>query len=364
MHGNKKISALQLYFVLMLSIGITNHVILIPALLQNGKRDSWIGAAAAVVPLVIWVLLLYMLIKKTAHQRIMDWLKIRFGRFTSGLCMLIVIGVCVIDAIVTLKDIVIWTHVSYLPQSPSWTINLVFMIFCFFAALAGLRAIAITAGILLPGVVFLGLLVMSANFHYKDYGMLTPLFTHGYEPAMTSMILTCGASFEMISIIFIQHHVSTRIRLSSLLILALVLLILTIGPLTGAIAIFGPFEAADLRYPAFEQWRMVTMGKYISHLDFLSIYQWISGACIRMSLLLFLILDTIGVQKKQNRTMVLFGFSLFFFVLGLIPVDDNLILKQIETWYYPSMFGVGVCMLFVLLLLSMLPAKSKESERK
>jgi spore germination protein (amino acid permease) len=238
------------------------------------------------------------------------------------------------------------------------------VIFCFLAARAGLRSIAITSGILLPGVVFLGFLVMGANLQYKDYTLLTPLFTHGYKPMLKSMILTCGASFELILIVFLQHHVATRIRLSALLVFSLCLVGLTIGPLTGSIAIFGPFEAADLRYPAFEQWRMVTMGKYISHLDFLSIYQWTSGACVRMSLMLFLMIDVIGVEKQRNRTMILSGISLFLLLLSIIPVNDNWLITQIETWYYPLMLGLGIFLLFALLVLSILSPKLRRVRRK
>jgi hypothetical protein len=125
MYGNKKVTALQLYFVFTLSIGITNHVLLIPVLLQVGKRDSWIGAAASTIPIVIWVCVLYFLIKRTAHLKIIDWLKIRFGRFISLPFLFIVIAVCFLHAIVTLKDIVTWTNVAYLPHTPTFVITLV-----------------------------------------------------------------------------------------------------------------------------------------------------------------------------------------------------------------------------------------------
>ncbi|MBD0379542.1 endospore germination permease [Paenibacillus sedimenti] len=362
MHAIKKISALQLYFVFTLSIGITNHVLLIPVLLHFGRRDSWLGAAASIIPLVVWVILLYVIIKKSAQRKMIDWLKQRFGNFIAFPVLILVLALSVLHATITLKDIVIWTHVSYLPRTPQTVITIIFLTFCFFAALAGLRAIAIVSGLLLPAVVLLGFFVMTSNFQYKDYSLLMPLFTHGYEPAIKSALLTNGASFELMAILFLQHHVSSKIRLSSLFILSICIVGLTIGPLTGAIAIFGPFEAADLRYPAFEQWRMVTISKYISHLDFLSIYQWISGACVRMSLLLFLMLDVMGVSKPRVRTCLLIGLSIFFLVIGMYPIEDDWIRKQIVTWYYPLIFVVGLLLPLVLLVLAYLPLKRKEQK--
>ncbi|MGO4271016.1 GerAB/ArcD/ProY family transporter [Paenibacillus sp. TAF58] len=247
-----------------------------------------------------------------------------------------------------------------LPRTPPFMIALVFIIFCFFAARSGLRAIAITSGILLPVVVILGYFVMGANFQYKDYSLLTPLFTHGYGPTLTSIMLTCSASFELLVIVFLQHHVDTRIRLSALFILSACVIGLTIGPLTGSIAIFGPFEAADLRYPAFEQWRMVTLGKYISHLDFLSIFQWISGACVRTSMLMFLCVDVFGIQKKRTRTLILLGISLLFLAVSMYPVTDNQMVHMIQDSYYPIMFGIGISLLLILLVMSILPGRRKE----
>ena len=43
---------------------------------------------------------------------------------------------------------------------------------------------------------------------------------------------------------------------------------LTLGPLIGAITEFGPNEATKQRYPAYEEWGLVTIGRYIEHLDF------------------------------------------------------------------------------------------------
>ncbi|MFR9721672.1 hypothetical protein ACL00X_20305, partial [Aeromonas diversa] len=76
-------------------------------------------------------------------------------------------------------------------------------------------------------------------------------------------------------------------------------LILTLGPTIGAIAEFGPFVAAKQRYPAFEEWRLVSIGRYIEHLDFLSVYQWFVGAFIRLSLLCFLTPDVLQISNKK-----------------------------------------------------------------
>jgi spore germination protein (amino acid permease) len=360
----RKITALQLYYVIIISIAITNHVLLIPVLLHYGKRDSWVGAGLSVLPTLLWVCLMYIVIRRSKQQNLLLWVGQRYGKFVVFLLKVVVIGIAMTHAIITMQDMVTWTHISYLPRTPPIMISLAFMIFCFFAAREGMRAIAITSGILLPVVVLLGFFVMGANFQYKDYSLLTPLFTHGYGPALKSMYLTSGSSFELLSMVFLQHHADTRIRLPSLLIVGACLVGLTVGPLIGAIAIFGPFEADELRYPAFEQWRMVTLGKYISHLDFLSIFQWISGACIRMSMLMFLAVDVLMLKKKRTRTVFLIVMSGFFVTICLLPITDNQMVHFIQAWYYPMMFITGAGLLCVLLVLTILPVRRKEKVMK
>lgn len=360
----KQITTLQLYCIIIISIAITNHVLLIPVLLHYGKRDSWLGASLAVVPMLLMAGVIYFLVRRTKQGELIEWVRLRIGKWGTYLFRMILILICFTHAVVTIKDVTMWTHITYLPRTPIFMIMLLFIVFCFFAAREGIMAIAISSGILLPAVMILGYFVMGANFQYKDYTLLTPLFTHGYGPTLICVGLTCSASFEILSVLILQHHVRTRIRLRGLLILSMCVIGLTIGPLTGAIAIFGPFEAADLRYPAFEQWRMVTLGKYISHLDFLSIFQWISGACMRTSILMFISVDLMKVKKKSTRTHILVWISLGLLGLSMYPVSDNQMVLWLQNDYYTIMFAVGLVLLLFLLAVAMLPVRRKEMDAK
>lgn len=359
MSSNKKISVTMLYMTMMLTIGISNHVLLLPVLLQHAKRDAWVGASAAFAPLIVWICMLYVIIRKTEGRPLMKWLGESYGK-TARFLVTAVAVICVFAAAtVSLSDTVTWTNVSYLPLTPKFAIVLVLALMCFFAAKAGVRAIAITSGLLLPGVVLLGYFVAVANLQYKNYSLLTPLFTQGYKPALEAMAFTCGSGFELVFILFLQQHVSKAVRMKGLMALGLILVGLTVGPLTGSIVLFGPFEAAEQRYPAFEQWRMVTMGKFISHLDFLSIYQWISGAFVRVSLMLFLIPDLMGVKNAKRRLYVLVASSVILIGFVLLPISDLKLLDAIAKWYYPGITAVNGLLVPVLLVLVLLSRKKE-----
>lgn len=137
-------------------------------------------------------------------------------------------------------------------------------------------------------------------------------------------VVFVGAGFvELIILLFMQQHIRVKYSLLSLLMLALILIGLTFGPVTGAISEFGVGESEKLRYPAYEEWRLVNIGLYIEHMDFLSIYQWFSGAFIRMSLTMFLIVDILRIQSNGKRLFVLAVLFSLLIAVSVLPYSAH-----------------------------------------
>ncbi|WP_068783430.1 hypothetical protein [Paenibacillus phocaensis] len=89
---------------------------------------------------------------------------------------------------------------------------------------------------------------------------------------MKGVIYACSGFFELYFIFFLHPYLQKPLNKKQFLALGGILFGLTLGPLTGSIAEFNPFEAAIQRYPAYEEWRISGFGKYISQTDFFSIY--------------------------------------------------------------------------------------------
>lgn len=123
------------------------------------------------------------------------------------------------------------------------------------------------------------------------------------------------------------------------------LVFLLLGPLTAALAEFGPTLAEAMRYPAYEQWRLLTIGKYIEHTDFFSIYQWLAGAYIRVSLALFLITEIFNRKTEKMKVGILFAVGFLMVVISIVPFSNFKFLHVTQTFYYHSAF-------YFLLLLS------------
>jgi len=340
----KKLSLIDVYFIMLLALGITNHVTLIPLILQTSGRDAWMGTLLTMILHLGWVYILYFIMKRTGQQSIVTWFKDHFGPVVGWIFIIITTLYFFWMAMVILRETTTWIGVTYLPQTPKIVVSLSLLLLCIYVVNNGLRSIAIISGILLPIVWVLGHLVAVSNLKYKDYSLLTPLFVDGYTPLINSMIVAGGGFMEMILLIFLQQHMKRTMRYFHIVILAVLLGGLTLGPLMGAIANFGPIPAMESRYPAYEQWMLVTLTKYISHVDFLALYQWLSGALIRISLFLFIIAEGFSVKSSKRRLWSILATSVILCVVPLIPIID----RQLE------LFVLGAYSLETLGFLSVL----------
>jgi len=353
-----QIRGVQMFVMFMLAIGITNHVVVVPLILQAAHRDAWISALCAIPLVVIWVTVIYLIIRLTQQQSLYDWFKSHYNKPVAAILLIPFLLLLLIVIFITVRDSSTWTKVTYLPRTPYGVTVGLFVFAGMLAAMRGLRTIVIASGVLLPFVILFGLFVMTVNFQYKDYSYLFPVLTQGYKPVMQGIPYVLSGMIELIFIVCVQQYLSNKAGLKSLVLWSLGITGLVFGPLMASIAIFGPFEASDQRYPAFEQWRMVAIGKFISHLDFLSIYQWLSGALIKISFSLFLLFDLLRLTHNRFKWLWMLLFcSLLVAVESRWKISD----ASFFNWMYEVVFPIefGFFYLFPFLLLTLIYFKRR-----
>lgn len=341
----KKISSIQTLSIFFLSIGLLNHVILIPFLLSTGGRDAWFFSILTIGLIPIWVYILSRIIKNMDNQSLTDWLENRFGKHIKNIALFLIVIYLISLVLATTKETIDWITTSFLFETPSLAIIIPFTLLCIFLAHSGMRSIAICSSVLLPIVVILGIFVATGNIPTKDYSHLLPLFENGYFHGIKTIQYSGYGLAELILIAFFQEKLSDMLNLKVLVFLCLGLVFLLLGPLTAALAEFGPSLAEAMRYPAFEQWRLLTIGKYIEHTDFFSIYQWLAGAYIRVSLALFLITEVFKGKPNNIKLGILFAVGFLMVVISIVPFSNFKFLHVTQTFYYPGA-------LYFLLLLS------------
>ncbi len=360
----QKVSFFNLTLLFIMSVGLLNHVIIIPALLETAKRDAWLSILAAAFIFSLWVYLVVYISKGMGHQNMYQWVKQHAGKFIAYVLALCLIIFLFFMVVVTLTDLMLWTHIMYLPRTPQFVIVLIFITLCFITALTNLLTLSVLNGLLLPFVILLGYFVFAANLPDKDYSLLFPIFENGLYPALQGILYSGAGLAEVFLIILMQHRLKKPVRYRYMVLLIFILAYLTFGPTTGAIAAFGPIEAAFKRFPAYELWSIVSIGKYFEHVDFLSIYQWLAGAFIRISLALYIMVDLFQVPKGKKRTMTLFGFITLVILMIELQFSDMEFIEFLLHIYLPvSLIFLVALSLFLSFLVFWVKYNLKKSGR-
>lgn len=321
------ISILHVIFLSMTVIGLKNHVTIIPSLLIHAGRDAWISVFIAAVTMVPWLFLLIYIHRSSKQVSLTDWLQTKIGKAPTAIFRYVTAMFFLLMAVFTMGETLQWITSTFLPESPLVLMVIIYSILCIFLATTNLQTIVMVNVVVLFWVVVLGFFVAITNIQVKDYSLLRPFLEHGFTPVITSTVYPASGFVELLLFLFIQQNVKGQFRWYHYAVMLFILHSLTMGPLVGAITEFGPHEAAKQRYPAYEEWGLVSIGRFIQHLDFLSIYQWLTGTFVRVSFILYIVTDLLKLKGDRIRTWRILGPAFLFMSLALFLIDDHIFLK-------------------------------------
>ncbi|MGY4796236.1 GerAB/ArcD/ProY family transporter [Lysinibacillus fusiformis] len=354
------ISILHVIFLSMTVIGLKNHVTIIPPLLDVAKRDGWLSVLFAGGIIFFWLFLLVYIQSKSKQEPIRDWLDSKIGKIGSTIVIYTVAIFLMIIAAFTMIETLQWVNTTFLPQTPVIILLFIYTILCILLVATSLQTIVILNVFVLFGVVIFGFFVAFTNMQVKDYELLRPFFEHGFQPVLRGMIFPASGFIELLMLLFLQHQFKERIRWYHFAIMLAILVGLTLGPLIGAITEFGPNEAAKQRYPAYEEWGLVTIGRYIEHLDFFSIYQWLTGTFIRVSFLLYIVADLLKMTGNPKRIWQMLAPPFFILCLPLIMLNESLFLKVKGNYILTSTFIFFFVLSIFFVIVAFLSDKSSK----
>lgn len=316
-----KLRYISIVYILLLSVGLFAHVEIIPFLLSTAKRDSWVSILLTIIILPLWIYVLYKIVSILNNRSIIQLLKDGGSVFSYYILLLPLALYMLIDAFVTAKEIIYWSQLSYMQGFNSFTLGLILLIFCLICTESGLFSIGLLSSILCPIVLFLGFFISFANMKKKHYELLFPLFTDGFLPISKGLLYASLPILELFIILFLTPVLQKAVSRKRLFLVGVIIIGLTLGPTIGSIVEFGPEMAAQYRYPAYEQWRLISIGRYFSHTDFFAIFQWLSGGVIRISLFLF-ISCRILTKGKENVKVVRIIYAIIF-IACIYPFDQS-----------------------------------------
>lgn len=357
--NQKIIQSVHIYILLIMSTGFMVHVLIIPALLSTSNRDAWLSVIFSTIPFILWILLIFYIYKRLNNQDIFFLIKRKLSSSWVFIILSIVFGsYFLISAFITLKYTFFWANDNYTYEVPNFLVVLLFGLICLYASAKGIRTISTIAFLVLPIVSIFGFLVGIGNSPNKNYELLFPIFEYGYKDFIQGLVHTCSGLFEITFLLFLTSYIKDRLQVKWLILVGIILVFLILGPLVGAISEFGPEEAVKLRNPAYEQWKLLTIGVHVTRLDFLSIFQWLSGAFVRISLSLF-IAEKIFVFNKKIKWILPILYLIM--ILGAcIPWDATSFFFFLQKYFFPISLIFQICTMLLLLLIIHLKGDNHE----
>lgn len=362
--NEKLIHAIHIYILLIMSTGFMVHVLIIPVLLSTSNRDSWLSVIFSSIPFIPWILLTFYIYKKlNIHEDIPTLLKRKIKlSWLFHLISILIAFYFLISSFVTLKFTFYWANMNYTSDVPNFIIVSLFALICFYASTKGIRTISTIAFLVLPLVSIFGFLVGFGNIQNKNYELLFPVFENGSKNFFKGIVYCCAGLFEITFLLFLTPFVKDKLKAKWLILVGIMIVFLIFGPLVGAISQFGIEEAAKLRNPAYEQWKMLEIGEHITRFDFLSIFQWLSGAFIRISLFLF-IADKLLFSNKTKK-WVLPVLYILLVVGTCVPLNATSFFYFLQHYFFPYSLIVQICTLLFIVLIIQFKGDQHEENSK
>lgn len=321
--NSAKINVVQLFMIFSLMNGLNSHVIINPMLLDASGRDAWIPVLLSVPPYILLCCgIVWMMRKANASIPWRDWIANSSHPALSWAIMVPVVVILYGIGATTVIYTTSWNAINYMPATPTLLIALALVVICIVLTFWGMSTVAIASGVLLPVVIMLGIFVSVFNIDQKDHRLLTPILEQGWQPVLHGFPYVWSGLIETILLVLFQDRLLRKVKYWHILIYGLFTALMVAGPIIGGITEFGPEEAANQMTSPYEQWRLVKIGQFIEHVDFFSIFQWLSGACIRVSVAALLLVDLLPLKRNAARNGCLAAILCSYLVLAILPINN------------------------------------------
>lgn len=349
---SSRISTSTAMMIIILSTGFMNHMTVFPFLLDQAGRDAWISVLVTIPPFLLWLGILYYIMRKTKQQSLTLLIQQRYGNLVFLLIVVPLMLILIVISFITLKDITDWISINFLRLTPRYIIAISIMLLCTITARVGIFSISLLSAFFLPFILLLGILVMTTNMSDRHYSWVLPMLQNGWGAVWKGSLYAAGGFVEILFVLLLQQHLKHQFKLWHLVMLGMFLVGLTIGPIFVVIMEFGPQSAAVQRYPTYELWRSVKVDSHLEHLGFLSIYQWISGTLIRIAFSLYLCVDVLNFKNKRASNGTLWVISFAILVLFLLPISDIDFYALVKMLFFPVFVPFIILISLIFLLVS------------
>lgn len=348
-------------FLLVMTLPIMGHVVILPLMLDVAGRDAWISILLSLPVAFMFAIAIYRLRLKYPKQNISDMLHNLLRKPFGTLIMMVFIIYFLFLTVFSFALLVDFVYIAFLPETPRLAILVWFLIFFVYAAIKGIKRIALTASILTIISMATGHTVTLLDTKMKDWSQLQPIFEFGWSPILWGSLLLVSIWIELLLLLCVPIQNIREKRMFLLWSIGILLNALMIFSTTiGSITIFGLGQADNSVYPALESVRIISLG-FIDRFDIYGLLLMAVGTYIRCSLY-FRIAYDITVSKVSSKWIRRCGFTgfvlLVFLSTNYLSKEHFQLDKTLDIYAYMIvLFPIP----FLLLGISYLKGKTKQS---
>lgn len=278
------LSKWETLFLLLMTIPIMGHVVILPLLLDVAGRDAWIAIIVSLPPAFIFAYAIYKIKKIFPAKSVNDIILICLGKWTGAGLIVIFVLYFLFLTILSFAALVDFVYIVFLPETPRVAIALWFCPFFIYAALKGVKRIALTASLLTFIAMITGHVITLLNTPKKDWNQLLPLLEYGWNPVFIGALALTSIWMELLLLLCVPIKNLEQKCFFLLWVVGILLNgLMMFSTTTGVTTVFGLAQADNFVYPAEEIVRYISLG-FIDRFDVYGLILMLFGVYIRCSL--------------------------------------------------------------------------------
>lgn len=325
LEGEKLLTKWETLFLLLLTIPIMGHVVILPILLDVAGKDAWISILLTLPAAFMFAFGIYWLRKHYPNSGVSEILTTLLGKWTGSVVKVILIFYFTFLMILSLATLVDLIYIVFLPNTPRWAILGWFWIFFIYAAIKGIKKIALTAGILTFITMITGHTVTLLDSGKKDWNYMLPVLEFGWSPVLLGSLIILSIWMELLLLLCVPIQNIREKRLFLIWVIGILLnILMMLSTTTGVVTIFSIGQAENFVYPATEIVRIISLG-IIDRFDIYALVLMTFGTYVRCSLFFRISYDICMYQAKSIllKRITFLLFSLVSFIGALYLANDH-----------------------------------------
>jgi spore germination protein KB len=340
-------------------IGIT----ISPAILIS-KQDTWLSMLVGGGLGLVLTLLVVHLSTLHPNQTLTQFSQALLGKWLGRLIVIPYLIAWYTLSAYLLREFTSFLQPILIDRTPLWIIMILLLgLMVYLTCSAGITGIGRLCQIVGPIIIFVLIVCFILNIGNADWHNLLPVYVDsGWVNILKGSLRPSfwfAGPFTLLVIISFMQNPQKAIAKSMLGVGINIFMVLTATLMV--LMVFGPNLAAKIRFSYFMYVRTIDILNFIQNLDIFTIFIWIFGVTIQLSLYLFVASYETAqwFNVKEWKKIIWFGAPAIFLMAILIP--NELFLATYEKFWASVIFPVcGIGIPLLLWIVSVVKKKASE----